>query len=297
MRAGHEVHGVARAAAGHAHLAGVAALVSMHAIDIADTRALVELVRTVAPDRCFHLAADSFIGDDGGDAAAGMNVSSTIAILETLARHAPHARFLLAGSAQQLAGAASSPQSERTAPRPVTTYGLAKQLAAEAVAFFRARGLFASAAILYNHESPRRQARFISKKLAVAAAEIARARKKTVSVGSLDAVRDWGFAPEYVDGMVRALDHTEPLDYVFATGIAHTVREMAEAAFASAGLRASDHLVVDDALRRPAEAVALIGDATRARDVLGFAPRTSLSQLMDIMVAHELAVLDREART
>ncbi len=290
---GDEVHGVSRrAGAPIANLAGVAGRVTLHGASLTDPDAVDALVAAVEPERVFHLAARSFIGSDEA-VGMGFNVDSTLCLLEVLARRRPGARLLLAGSAAQLAGA-QAPQSERARPAPLTTYGLSKQLAADAVAFFRdTRGLHAATAILFNHESPRRPPRYVSKKLATAAARIARGLERSVAVGDLDACRDWGYAPEYVDAMARMTELDVPEDLALATGVSHSVREMADAAFAAAGLDAAAHLVVEPRLVRPPDPVPLVGDAARAHAVLGWRPRASLADIMREMVQAETAALAR----
>jgi GDPmannose 4,6-dehydratase len=286
VQGGHEVHGFSRRGSG-AHLATVADAVRIHTAPLFDLPSLSSLLRELAPDRVFHFAAHSFAGDAPAEGIAG-DVAATLVLLEAVARVAPHARFLFAGSAAVFAGAATSPQDEGATPAPTTPYALGKHLGAEAVRFFRSRGLFACTAILFSHESPRRPPHFVSKKLAAAAARAARGETRPEPVGDLDAVRDWGYAPEYVAGMARMLELAQPEDLVLATGVSHTVREMADAAFAVVGKRAADYLVVDPALVRPRENTPLVGNPARARHVLGWRPQTNLASLMRIMVEAEL---------
>lgn len=287
---GDDVHGVSRRPADpHPNLAAVRDRVRLHAVDLADARATSDLLRRLEPDCVFHLAAQSFIGAAEAD-GMGFNVSSTMTLLEGLHRHTPGARFLLAGSAAQLAGASVSPQSEATPRAPLSVYGLSKQLASEAVAFFRERrGLRAATAILYNHESPRRPPEFLSRKLVRAAVRISRGLEQTVDVGDLDARRDWGWAPEYADAMIRMVELDTPEDLVLATGVPHSVQEMAEAAFAAVGLEAGPHLVVRDELRRGKEPILLVGDPRRAGAVLGWEARTPFHEVIRRMVQAELA--------
>lgn len=300
LEKGLDVHGVVRdlASAQRApNLAAARERVTFHEVRLDDIDAVRALVEGVAPDRVFHLAAESYAGHGGFDARAlTFNVSSTIALLDALRAKAPRARFLLAGSGQQLAGAATSPQNEATAPAPLTPYALSKQLACDAVRFFREReGLFAATALLYNHESARRGERFVSRKIARAAALAARDEKARVSLGDLDARRDWGFAPEYTEGMRRMLELAEPCDLVLATGRLHTVRAMAQIAFRVAGRKSEAHIDVDPRLVRPREPVDVVGDASRARALIGWEPQTPFTQMIEGMVDAEMRALSRTA--
>lgn len=288
---GVEVHGTTRDDTGaHENLRAIRERIKLHAIDLSDADAVDALILRVAPERCFHLASQSYIG--GEDSRMAGNVTSTFALLDALHRSAPRARFLVAGSAAQLAGAAAAPQDEQTPAAPTNTYGLAKQLSSQAASFFREqRGLHACTAILYNHESPRRSTRFISKKLAQGAARISAGLQANVEVGDLGARRDWGYAPDYVDGMIRLLEHAAPVDAVFATGLTHTVEEMAERLFAAVGLTARDHLIVRAELVRRQESVLLVGNAARAKQLLGWTSKTSFEDMLAAMVSFELAAL------
>ena len=288
---GVEVHGTTRdVSAAHEHLRAIRDRVQLHACDLGNVEALELLVARCAPDRCFHFASQSYIG--GEDARMGFNIASTFALLDAVSRQAPRARVLVAGSAAQVAGAASSPQNELTPSAPTSTYGLAKQLSADAVRFFREqRGMHACTAILYNHESARRSMHFISKKLARGAARISLGLQTHVEIGDLGARRDWGYAPDYVEGMALLLEHPTATDVVFATGRSHTVEEMADLTFAAAGLKARDHLVVRDDLVRRSDPVLLVGNAARANQLLGWAPRMPFVEMLARMVSFELAAL------
>jgi GDPmannose 4,6-dehydratase len=294
---GVEVHGVAHGVVDASKLPNLAAVahdITLHALELADAAAIASLLRAVAFDSVFHLAARSFLGaDDEAEAAA--NIASTRALLDVIAAREQRPRFLLAGSATQFAGASTSPQSELTPTAPTSAYGRSKRDAAALVARFRdERGVFACTAILYNHESPRRAAHFISKKLAAGAARIARGLDDKIVVGDLEAHRDWGYAPEYVDAMARMLDAREPDDFVIASGASRSVRDMARAAFRAAGLANDDverHLVVDPRLVRAPDPVLLVGDASKAKAKLGWQARASLEDVMRDMVEHELRAL------
>jgi GDPmannose 4,6-dehydratase len=291
---GHDVHGVMRAGESLVNLDAVKGRVALHDTDLGDASAVASLVDGLRPDRCFHLAAQSFV--HGADAAAMLaaNTATTVHLLEALATRSPATRLFFAGSAEQLAGNDHSPQREDSADLPRTVYGLSKSLAASAVRFYRReRGLFAVVGLLYNHESTRRGPLFLSMKLARAAARIAAGLDDHVDVGDLGAVRDWGYAPEYVDGFARALDVDDPADIVFATGVGRTVGEFAEAAFAAVGLDAAAHVRVDPALVRPREPVVLVGDPRRAEARLGWRARKPFDEMVAELVEHERGLLRR----
>jgi GDPmannose 4,6-dehydratase len=198
-------------------------------------------------------------------------------------------RVLQASSAEVFGLPAETPQTESTPIRPSSPYGAAKAFAHQLVAVYRQRGLHASACILYNHESPRRPETFVTRKITMAAARIAAGTQQTLSLGSLDVRRDWGWAPDYVDAMLRAIRHESADDYVIATGQSRSVRDFAAAAFAAAGVADwQSRIVVDPALIRPLEVTEQVGDATKARTVLGWAPTLSFEQLVAEMVNADL---------
>ncbi len=193
-------------------------------------------------------------------------------------------RFYQASSSEMF-GSAPPPQSENTPFHPRSPYAVAKVYAYWATVNYReAYGMFASNGILFNHESPRRGENFVTRKITRASPTSSPGEPEKLHLGNLDARRDWGFAGDYVEGMWRMLQHDQPDDFVLATGEAHTVREFCEAAFGHVGLDYNDHVVVDERFFRPAEVDYLLGDATKARDVLGWKPTTSFTELVTMMV-------------
>jgi GDPmannose 4,6-dehydratase len=194
-----------------------------------------------------------------------------------------------ASSAEVFGQPATSPQDEDTPVRPVNPYGAAKAYAHLMTGVYRSRDLHASSLVLYNHESPRRPRHFVTRKITSTVAAIARGEADRLVLGNLDARRDWGWAPDYVDAMVRAARADRPADYVVATGEGHTVRDFVAAAFAAAGIDDWAGLVeVDPAFVRPADATDLTGDATRARRELGWAPTVGFTELVARMVEADL---------
>jgi GDPmannose 4,6-dehydratase len=198
-------------------------------------------------------------------------------------------RFVQASSAEIFGRPDRSPQDESTPVRPVNPYGEAKAEAHHAVAEHRARGLHAVSAILYNHESPRRPETFVSRRITLGVAAVARGEAEALTLGNLDVRRDWGWAPDHVDAMVRAARAELPDDYVVATGQSHSVRDLAIAAFAHAGVPdGEDRLRSDAALTRPTDAADLTGDASRARERLGWKPSLTFTEIVARMVDADL---------
>jgi GDPmannose 4,6-dehydratase len=207
-------------------------------------------------------------------------------------RRGREVRVLQASSAEIFGEPERWPQDERTPIRPVSPYGAAKAFAHHVARVERSRGLFAATTILYNHESPRRPPTFVTRKITRAVAVMAAGHVTRLPLGNLGARRDWGWAPDYVDAMVRAIRHEVPDDYVVATGRAHSVREFVDAAFRHAGVSGWEDLVdVDTDLLRPADPELLVGDATRARDRLGWSPTVSFEEIVSRMVDADAALL------
>ena len=286
---GMEVHALVLSADGPpAHCPGE---VVLHTGDLGDLAATRELVRDVAPNEVYNLAAISSVAQswDEPDLTAHVNGQAAVALMES-ARLVGDVRLVQASSAEIFGEPAESPQTESTPVAPLNPYGAAKAFAHLSARVFRQRGLHVSSAILYNHESPRRHERFVTRKITSTVAAIARGDADELVLGNLDARRDWGWAPDYVDAMVRAARADEPSDYVVATGRAHSVREFVAAAFAAAGVAEWEHLVrQDQAFFRPADPTELVGDASKAREVLGWAPTVGFEEIVARMVAADLS--------
>jgi GDPmannose 4,6-dehydratase len=181
------------------------------------------------------------------------------------------------------------PQTERTRFHPRSAYGISKVAGFELTRNYReAHGLHASSGILFNHESPRRGREFVTRKITCSVAAIAAGKQKELRLGNLEARRDWGFAPEYIEAMWLMLRQDQPDDYVICTGETHSVREFAETAFTAAGLNYRDHVVIDSNLYRPAEVDHLVGNAEKAKDRFGWRPKTSFEELVRLMVESDL---------
>ena len=257
----------------------------LHYGDLSDAVGLVNLVRDIAPGEVYHLGAQSHVkvSFEMPEYTADVTGTGTIRILEAIRAAGVDTRFYQASSSEMY-GTARSPQSEITPFHPRSPYGVAKLFGYWATVNYReAYGMYTVNGVLFNHESPRRGETFVTRKITRAAARIKAGLQEKLYLGNLDAIRDWGYAPEYVEGMWRMLQAPVPSDYVLATGVGASVREFAEAAFAALELNWSDHVLVDEQYRRPAEVEELIGDASCARAVLGWSAQTTWKDLAVLM--------------
>ena len=261
--------------------------VTLHEAELLDGDLLEAIVSKVAPAEIYNLAGLSSVARSWDDPVQTMRVNAeVVARLLELAHQSPGTvRVLQASSAEMFAGSGVAPQTESTPIVPTSPYGVAKACAHHLVGVYRARGLHAVSAILYNHESPRRPASFVTRKITSTVAAIADGRADQLVLGSLDSRRDWGWAPEYVDAMTRALRFEAAQDWVIATGRSHSVRDFVEAAFRHVGVTHwQDYVSTDAAFLRPVDAPDLVGDASKARRLLGWTPRVGLAELVGRMV-------------
>lgn len=265
--------------------------VVLHAGDLGDLEPTRRLLLELAPREVYNLAAISSVAQswDDPDRTAHVNGRAAVALMES-ARQVGDVRFVQASSAEIFGEASETPQDEETPIAPVNPYGAAKAFAHLSARVSRQRDQHVSSVILYNHESPRRHPRFVTRKITSTVAAIARGDADELALGNLKARRDWGWAPDYVDAMVRAARADAPSDYVVATGTAHSVRDFVAAAFAAAGIDDWEPLVrQDEAFFRPADPTELVGDASRAREELGWTPSVDFAELVRRMVAADLA--------
>src|SRR5215204_576315 len=260
--------------------------------DFTDQNRLERLIEEVDPDEIYHLAAQSSVAASWEDPVATAEITGlgTLRLLEAVRNVAPGARVFVASSSEIFGDPVRAPQDEQTAIRPTSPYGAAKAFAHHVAAIYRRRyDFFIAIGILYNHESPRRARSFVTQKIVQGAVAIARGQQAELRLGNLDALRDWGFAGDYVRAMHLMLQQPFPGDYVVATGETHSVRDWCKFAFARVGLDYREYVVRDQQFWRPPEAVPLVGDPTKARQVLGWSATTSLSDLVAIMVEAELS--------
>ena len=268
----------------------------LHYGDLTDAVALVNLMREVQPDEVYHLGAQTHVkvsfempGYTGDATGLG-----TVRLLEAIRASGVATRFYQA-STSEMYGSTPPPQSEDTPFHPRSPYGCAKAYAHWSTVNYReSYDMYAVSGILFNHESPRRGETFVTRKITRAVARIKAGLQEKVYLGNLEAQRDWGYAPEYVEAMWLMLQHDEPRDYVIATGEMTSVRDFARAAFAHVGLDADDHVTLDPHYYRPAEVDALCGDASRARRELGWTAKVRVPELAHIMVDADVSSLADE---
>lgn len=296
---GYEVHGMVRRSSSEnfERIAHLGDRVTLHQADLLDQLSIVNLLREVWPQEVYNLAAQSFVPTSwlqplltGEFTALGVT-----RMLEAVRLVDPAIRFYQASSSEMFGKVQQEPQNERTPFWPRSPYGVAKVYGHWITVNYReSYGLFACSGILFNHESPLRGKEFVSRKVTDAAARIKLGVQQELRLGNLDALRDWGFAGDYVEAMWLMLQQDEPDDYVIATGVKHSVRELVEIAFARAGLDPKQHVRTDPALLRPAEVNHLCGDSSKAREKLGWRPKVSFRELIEMMVDADLARVRRE---
>ncbi|WP_394938854.1 GDP-mannose 4,6-dehydratase [Psychromicrobium sp. YIM B11713] len=273
-----------------------------HAGDLADIRRLESLFAELQPDVVFNLGGISSVHQSWQQPyqTTVVSGSSAVALLECAWRlqenSGKQVRFFQASSAEIFGHAAVVPQNESVLIRPVSPYGAAKALAHHAVDIYRNRGLFAASAILYNHESVRRPVTFVTRKITSGVAAIARGQQQKLRLGNLDAIRDWGWAPDFVEAIQQIASAKEPADFVVATGVSHSVRDFVAQAFSAAGIDDWEPFVeIDPAFSRPSDAPEMRGDITKITSTLGWRPRLGFEQIVETMVRHDLQLLDEES--
>ena len=266
----------------------------LHYAELEDITTLRRITNRVQPHQFYHLAGQSHVGlsFEIPETTCELTAMGTLRILEMLRETGSPPRFLHASSSEIFGCPDTSPQTEKTAMRPITPYGCAKAFATQMVRIYRDHhALFACNAISYNHESPRRGENFVTRKICRAAAEIKLGRRSHLSLGNLDARRDWSDARDMIRGYLMILDHSVPDDFVLASGKTHSVRDVAETAFASLGLDWKRYVRSEERLLRPADPAHLCGDPSKAAALLGWKPLSSLHELIAEMTQTELASL------
>ncbi|QTE30242.1 GDP-mannose 4,6-dehydratase [Pengzhenrongella sicca] len=303
-REGAEVHALVRRGPGGAQDPGLDELLTwvpgliVHEGDLADAATVDRLVAEIAPDEIYNLAGISSVAYSWAHPVT-TGIVSGVAVASVLhsawllqERTGRTVRVLQASSAEIFGDAPESPQTEATPVRPRSPYGAAKAYAHHMVGVYRARELHASAAILYNHESPRRPEAFVTRKITRGAARIAAGLDTVLTLGTLDVTRDWGWAPDYVQAMTSIVRHEAADDFVIATGVGHTVADFVRVAFARVGIEDwQAHVRTDPAFVRPADAAIQLGDASKARRELGWSPSTAFEQIVASMVDHDVELI------
>jgi len=297
LHKGYEVVGLVRRSSTDTdqRIAHLADRIQFHSGDLLDQLSLVEALRIHQPTEVYNLAAQSFVQASFGQPvltgeATALGVTR---LLDAIRLVNPDIRFYQASSSEMFGKVHEVPQTEATPFHPRSPYGVAKVYGHWITVNYReSYGLHASSGMLFNHESPRRGLEFVTRKISHGAARIALGQATELRLGNLDAKRDWGYAGDYVDAMWRMLQQDEPGDYVVCTGETHTVREFCQAAFGRVGLDWEEHVVVDQRFYRPAEVDLLVGDGTLAAQCLDWQPTVSFTELVEMMVDADLALLE-----
>ena len=289
LEKGYEVHGMVRRSSTEKfeRIEHLRDKVTLHQGDLLDHRSLVDTLRAAAPQEIYNLAAMSFVAVSWTQPTltaefTGVGVTR---LLEAIREVCPEARFYQASSSEMFGKVRETPQTESTPFHPRSPYGVAKVYAHHITVNYReSYGMPLCSGILFNHEGPRRGREFVTRKITWHAAAIKLGLQDELTLGNLEAKRDWGYAADYVEAMWMMLQQDVPDDFVIATGETNTVRRCVEIAFDHVGLEWEPHVVIDDAFKRPAEVDLLVGDASKAERELGWKPKTNFEQLIRLMV-------------
>ena len=300
---GYEVHGIVLRSEiedperSLTRLSGVLENLNLHVGSIESYPSLHSIFEEIKPQECYHLAASSFVSYafDEEFSVFNTNIGGTHNVLSALKNSSPGCRFYFAGSSELFGNALSTPQNENTPFNPRSAYGITKVTGYYLTVNYRQNyDIFACTGIAYNHESPRRGYEYVTRKITRGAALIKSGKLDKLTLGNLDAIRDWGFAPDYVQAMWLMLQQNEPGDYVIATGRGHTIRQFCQRAFERVGLDYLEHVVFDQKFYRPVEDIPLIGDASKAKSRLGWEPTVGFEELVNIMIDSDLAQVGEE---
>jgi GDPmannose 4,6-dehydratase len=298
----YEVHGMVRRASteNFERIEHLTEKISLIQADLLDQSSLVEALEESRPDEVYNLGAQSFVPTSWRQPVltAEFTAVGVTRLLEAIRRVNPDIRFYQASSSEMFGKVREVPQTETTPFYPRSPYGVAKAYGHFITVNYReSYGLFAVSGILFNHESPRRGLEFVTRKISDGVSRIKLGIAEDLRLGNLDAKRDWGFAGDYVEAMWRMLQAGEPDDYVIATGEEHSVQEFVDIAFAHAGLDPKQYVKTDPKFLRPAEVDHLVGDASKAREQLGWEPRVSFQELAEMMVDADLERLSSTVTT
>lgn len=296
LEKGYEVHGVDQKSLVEnpeklTNLKHIINEIKLYPCNVADHLSVYKLILNIKPQECYHLAASSFVSYsfDDDSSILSNNFNSTHYLLSSIKEIVPDCRFYFAGSSEMFGEADFSPQNESTRFNPRSVYGISKVSSHFLVKNYRSSyGIFACTGITYNHESPRRGGVFVTKKITSSIPRILKGELDKLTMGYLDAKRDWGYAKDYVEAMWLMLQQDEPDDFVIATGEVYSVREFLEESFKYAGLNWENYVEIDSKYFRPSETVPLVGDITKAEQKLGWKPKTKFNELVKMMVEADL---------
>ncbi len=297
VKAGHQVIGIVRNEEQKIFLEGYNPSIQAETLNSSTLKSVIDFLERSQPDQIYHLSAKSSVANSWRDSENTLrtNIFYTLNWLNALNQMKMHStRFYHASSSEMFGLPKNHPQNEETLLHPRSPYGVSKVAAHHLVVNYRESfGQFASTGILFNHESPLRDLKFVTRKVTSGVAKITRGKADSLVLGNLEISRDWGWAPDYVDGMISILNHTAPDDFILATGKSHTLREFVSTAFACAGITNWEKfLKLDSALSRPADVISVVGDATKAHQILGWAPTTAFEEMIKAMVDFDLEILD-----
>ncbi len=297
LQKGYEVVGMVRRSStvNYERIAHIQGSIDFVNGDLLDQISLIDAIKIHEPDEIYNLAAQSFVQTSFGQPVLTGETTalSVTRMLDAIRIVNPRIRFYQASSSEMFGKVAEVPQTEATPFYPRSPYGVAKVYGHWITVNYReSHNLHASSGILFNHESPRRGLEFVTRKISYGVASIKLGLEEKLSLGNLDAKRDWGFAGDYVEAMWMMLQQDEPDDYVICSGMTHSVREFCDFAFSHLGLNYEDHVVVDEQFFRPAEVDLLVGDYGKAKRVLDWKPSTSFKDLVTMMVEADLALLE-----
>lgn len=305
LERGYEVHGLVRRVAledpkrRFTRIAHILDDIVLHPASLENYPSIFHVVSKTDFDECYHLAAQSFVAESFADGFSTMNtnINGTHYMLAALRELRPGCRFYFAGSSEMFGKVHETPQRETTAFHPRSPYGISKVAGFDLTRNYReAYGMYCCSGILFNHEGPRRGFEFVTRKITSGVAAIKFGLAKELRLGNLDAMRDWGHAADYVKAIYMMLQQDEPDDFVIATGETHSVREFCEIAFDLVGLDYRDFVVMDEQFYRPAEVELLKGDASKAREKLGWKPRYTFREMIAEMVEADVEQMSRSLR-
>jgi GDPmannose 4,6-dehydratase len=297
---GYEVHGLIRIEAYDASISRLQNIVhlldkiKLHVGSANNPAFVTNLISDILPNEVYHLAANSFVSYDldAETAILEYNFNSTHYLLASIKSHCPECRFYFAGSSEMIGEAPCSPQTENTPFNPRSIYGISKMAGAILSRNYRrTHGLFTCNGILYNHESIRRGLSFVTRKITSSVAKIACGQLDHLELGNLEAKRDWGYAPEYVEAMWLMLNQDAPDDFVVGTGTLHSVREIVECAFSCLNLDYQQYIKINPAFHRANEAIPLVGDASKAKAKLNWQPSKNIFAIIEEMVMNDLKLI------
>jgi len=302
LKKGYEVHGLVRRVAledpEHRlwRIRHILDKIYVHPGSLESYASIFNVMEKVKPDECYHLAAQSFVSYSFEDefSTVDTNINGTLRVLSALKQRAPKCKFYFAGSSEMFGLAKETPQNENTPFHPRSPYGVSKVAGFYTTQNYReAYNIFACNGILFNHESPRRGFEFVTRKISIGVVKIKLGAEKELKLGNLEAKRDWGYAPDFVEAMWLMLQQDKPDNYVIATGETHSVKEFVELAFGYVGLNWKDYVVVDEKFYRPAEVYELKGDCSKAKKVLRWESKVGFKELIKMMVETDLKIIKK----